>query len=237
MVRIAEAYSQEQNLLHLLTYVRHLCKAHTRFEMSGTIALKSALAGAAVLAAAFASPAFAASCVQGPARMSDTALRSFSASPADLLTANMFGGLSLSNAIRQIVASDSDTLDAVMKLVASSNAAQSAAIASGLARAVQACATVDPAYADRIQKAVASLNNPSFLTAFTSSSDQIRTAAIGQGGQAGGQAVGGGSTSSDTTQRGGSNNSNSRVGSSLFNNSAFSFASGTSGLFVASPTN
>lgn len=205
--------------------------------MSVTIALKSALAGAAVLAAAIASPAFAASCVQGPAKMSDAALKSFSASPADLLTANMFGGLALSNAVRQLVASDSDTLDAVMKLVSSSNSTQAAAIAAGLARAVQACATVDPAYADRIQKAVASLNNPSFLTAFTSSSDQIRTAAIGQGGPAGGQAVGGGSTSSDTTQTGGSNNSNSRVGSSVFSNSAFSFASGTSGLFVASPTN
>ena len=224
-------------MLHLLTCVRDLLNAPMRFEMSITFALKSALAAATVLGAAFASPAFAASCVQGPAKMSDTTLKSFSASPADLLTANMFGGLQLSNAIRQIVTSDSETLDAVLKLVASSNSAQTAAIASGLARAVQACATVDPAYADRIQKAVASLNNPSFLTAFASSSDQIRTAAIGQGGQSGGQAVGGGSTGSDTTQRGGSNNSNSRVGSSVFGNSAFSFASGTSGRFVASPTN
>lgn len=162
-------------------------------------------------------------------------MKAFLASPADLLMSNMKGGLGLSNAVRQLVASDSAALDSVMKLVSSANADQASAIAAGLARAVQACAVVDPAYADRIQQAVASLNNPAFLAAFNSTSGQIATAALGQGG--GGQAEGGGSTSSNNSQTGGTNGGNgARIASSLFSNSGFSFASGTSGQFVASPT-
>lgn len=158
------------------------------------------------------------------------------AAPNDLLMSNMKGGLGLSNAVRQLVASDSVSLDAIIKLIGSANADQASAIAAGLARAVQACAVIDPAYADRIQQAVAALNNPAFLTAFNSTSGQIATAALGQGG-AGGQAEGGGSTSSNTSQTGGTNSGNgARVASSSFSNSAFSFASGTSGQFVPSPT-
>jgi hypothetical protein len=209
-----------------------------RIKMFRSVGLKIGLMATVLSVAGIASPSFAASCIEGSAKMSDSSIQSFIGSPGDLLMSNIKGGLQLSNAVRQLVVSDSATLDSVLRLVASSNSDQSAAIGSGLARAVQACKTIDPAYADKIQQAVASLNNPGFLTAFTQASNQITTAALGPGaGQSTGQAEGGGATTSTSSQTGGTNNGRSGAGSSSFANAAFSFSSGTSGQFVSSPTN
>lgn len=197
---------------------------------------RHAIIALALTAAFIPSASFAASCVEGPAKMSDSDIQAFLASPDGLLSSNVSGGLNLSNTIRQLVASDSGSLDAVIKLVSSANKSQASAIAGGLARAVQACKTVDPAYADKIQQSVATIQDTSFLEAFASASSQIATASLGQG--VTGLAVGGGSTQTSTSQTGGTNGSGSGSNSpSTFAISNFSFSSGTSGQFVSSPTN
>ncbi len=142
---------------------------------------RHAIIALALTAAFIPSASFAASCVEGPAKMSDSDIQAFLASPDGLLSSNVSGGLNLSNTIRQLVASDSGSLDAVIKLVSSANKSQASAIAGGLARAVQACKTVDPAYADKIQQSVATIQDTSFLEAFASASSQIATASLGQG--------------------------------------------------------
>lgn len=151
------------------------------------VAILAVVMGSASL---FASTAYADSCLDPSMRMSDGDISSFISKPGDILSGNPVGGLTLSNQVRAIVASSTDSFDAVIGLVKDANKDQSISIGAGLARAVAACAKSLPGYADRIQQAVASLGNPDLIASFAVTNEDIRTAAVGVGGAG----VGGGST-------------------------------------------
>jgi len=122
---------------------------------------------------------FAASCVEGASKAADTEISSFLSDPGAALSSNPVGGLALANVVRSLVTSSSDTLNPVIELVKGANDDQAKSIGSGLARAVSTCAKVDAAYADSIQQAIAALGNAQLIAGFASTSDEIRTAAIG----------------------------------------------------------
>lgn len=176
----------------------------------------------------------ASSCLQPPAKVADAEIQSFLSDPGILLDATKFGGLTLSSSVRGLAASESDTLPLILKLLDQASSEQSAAIGAGLARAVEACASIDAGYADRIQKAVAEYNNPGLLTAFAAALTEVQTAAIGGGGGPGGGGVGGGTTGSLGVS-GGPNNY--RGGKTTTADIApFGFSSGTVNRQIASPS-
>ena len=162
----------------------------------------------------------AAGCFVLPARLSDAEISSFLASPDGLLTQFSSGGLPLSNQVRALAGSSTDTLSRLVALASRASAGQAAAIGAGLARAARACAAVNPQYAAQIQDAVAGAGNQALETAFLAAGNETQTAALG-GPTAGGSAVtGAGAIGGGGTPGGGTNGAAggaSSVGSGVAN--------------------
>lgn len=178
-----------------------------RFMLS--VICLSAVSGAALAAAPASNAATPdVACLQTPAKMEDSDLKSFMTNPRTLLTANPAGGLPLSNQVRELAGSSSLAFGKIMDLAKTANEGQRSAIAAGLARVVYVCGTVgtDTAqdYAAAIQASVASFGDPAFASTFQQSSKDINVASVGPG--AGSPAIGGGETSTDQTQQGATNN-------------------------------
>jgi hypothetical protein len=135
----------------------------------------------------------AASCFQAPAALSATELDLFRASPENVLR-DYAPGLPLSTRVRSLAGSSLSTVDVILKIAATATPEQRASIGSGLARAAKACVAVDQRYAMQIQQSVAGSNLAEIITAFSSASDDVQTAALGgASGAAGGAAgIGGG---------------------------------------------
>ncbi|PDT10103.1 sugar transporter [Rhizobium sp. M1] len=129
------------------------------------------------------SSAFAAACL-GPANLAPVDISGFTANPAVLL--DMSDPLVLSSRVRALVGSSNDALAPVIEQAKKANAAQMAAIGSGLGRAANSCQVSDPQFKLAIEKAVAEAasadpNLAPLLTAFAKVLAEGATAALGPG--------------------------------------------------------
>lgn len=124
-------------------------------------------------------------CLATPAKLSDSEIEAFLASPAALLDEHTAGGLPMSNDVRFLAASDSRTLDPLLGLLDDANPSQARGIAAGLARAAFVCGAEEEVYAAIIQARVAEIDNEDFLLAFVEMLGDIQTAAIPPGGAPG----------------------------------------------------
>lgn len=136
------------------------------------------------------------SCVAPAEKVSAAELGSFDKQPDALLRGNPGGGLPLSESVRGLTSSSSNSLAKVMALVEKANETQRAAIAAGLARTVSACGLIGSKeasdYADQIQAAVASIVDPTFLASFQAAVKDIEVAALNASTASGGGATGDG---------------------------------------------
>lgn len=117
-----------------------------------------------------------------PAQLSPQEVSQFLANPASLLANNPEGGGRLVSAIRDLLLSDPTTLPAIISLLADANAAQQAALGTGLGQAAQASATADPNFANQIQQAVAASGVQVAIAAFSVATGNSQTASSGGGG-------------------------------------------------------
>lgn len=147
------------------------------------------LAYSGIVVAMFAgmtSSAFAAACL-GPANLTSVDVTGFTANPAVLL--DMSDPLVLSSRVRALVGSSNDALSPVIEQAKKADAAQMAAIGSGLGRAANSCQVTDPQFKLSIEKAVADAasadpNLAPLLAAFAKVLAEGGTAALGPGGSA-----------------------------------------------------
>ncbi|ARM89577.1 hypothetical protein RHEC894_CH03305 [Rhizobium sp. CIAT894] len=147
------------------------------------------LAYSGIVVAMFAgmtSSAFAAACL-GPANLTSVDVSGFTTNPAALL--DMSDPLVLSSRVRALVGSSNDTLAPVIEQAKKANAAQMAAIGSGLGRAANSCQVSDPQFKLAIEKAVAEAasadpNLAPLLAAFAKVLAEGGTAALGPGASA-----------------------------------------------------
>ncbi|OWO95283.1 sugar transporter [Rhizobium esperanzae] len=144
------------------------------------------------------SNAFASACL-GPANLTPADVGGFNANPAVLL--DMSDPLVLSSRVRALVGSSNDALLPVLEQAKKANAAQMAAIGSGLGRAANSCQVSDPQFKLAIEKAVAEAasadpNLAPLLTAFAKVLAEGATAALGPGTGAPAAASGIGNTGS-----------------------------------------
>ncbi|ANM11809.1 hypothetical protein AMK06_CH03427 [Rhizobium sp. N541] len=145
---------------------------------------KLAYSGIAVaMFAGMNSSAFAAACL-GPANLTSVDVSGFTANPAVLL--DMSDPLILSSRVRALVGTSNDALSPVIEQAKKANAAQMAAIGSGLGRAANSCQVSDPQFKLAIEKAVADAasadpNLAPLLAAFAKVLAEGGTAALGPG--------------------------------------------------------
>ncbi|MGV4794718.1 sugar transporter [Rhizobium sp. F40D2] len=158
---------------------------------------KLAYSGMAVaMFAGMNSNAFAAACL-GPANLTSVDVSGFTANPAVLL--DMSDPLILSSRVRALVGTSNDALSPVIEQAKKANAAQMAAIGSGLGRAANSCQVSDPQFKLAIEKAVADAasadpNLAPLLAAFAKVLAEGGTAALGPGAGAAAAASGIGNT-------------------------------------------
>ncbi|MDR9773540.1 sugar transporter [Rhizobium hidalgonense] len=138
------------------------------------------------------SSASAAACL-GPANLTSVDISGFTADPAVLL--DMSDPLILSSRVRALVGTSNDALSPVIEQAKKANAAQMAAIGSGLGRAANSCQVSDPQFKLAIEKAVADAasadpNLAPLLAAFAKVLAEGGTAALGPGASAAAAASG-----------------------------------------------
>lgn len=138
------------------------------------------------------SSAFAAACL-GPANLTPVDVSGFTTNPAVLL--DMSDPLVLSSRVRALVGSSNDALAPVIEQAKKANAAQMAAIGSGLGRAANSCLVSDPQFKLAIEKAVAEAatadpNLAPLLAAFAKVLAEGGTAALGPGASASAAGIG-----------------------------------------------
>lgn len=157
------------------------------------VSRKLAYGGIAVaMFAGMNSSAFAAACL-GPANLTSVDISGFTANPAALL--DMSDPLVLSSRVRALVGSSNDALAPVIEQAKKADAAQMAAIGSGLGRAANSCQVSDPQFKLAIEKAVAEAasadpNLAPLLAAFAKVLAEGGTAALGPGASAAAAAAG-----------------------------------------------
>jgi len=153
------------------------------------------LAYSGIVVAIFASmnsSAFAAACVK-LSSVTFVDINRFTANPTALL--DMSDPLVLSSSVRALVGSSNDALSLVIEQAKKADAAQMAAIGSGLGRAANSCQVTDPLFKLAIEKAVAEAastdpNLAPLLAAFAKVLAEGGTAALGPGGSAAAAASG-----------------------------------------------
>jgi hypothetical protein len=135
-------------------------------------------------------PAQPKTCFPGGPTRDATVISSFLANPASLLAQHPEGGPRLASEVRDILASDTAAVGALIGLVNTASPSQQNSIGAGLGQGASLCARIDPQVALQIQQSVASSNNPTFIAAFVGGSNPIDTAAIGTAGGPGAPAGG-----------------------------------------------
>lgn len=141
------------------------------------------LIGVAVLGLVVASgsPAMAALYSSRQALPSAT-IQQFQADPGALLAQYPDGGPQLIAKIRDLAASDPQTLDAITGLLKTANPAQASAIGTALGQVALMAVNTDQAYATKIQTAIAQAGNTSALVAFSAVvGGDIKLSASGSG--------------------------------------------------------
>ena len=165
--------------------------------------LSGALFGAMIfgLVAGFAPLASAAVYSPRQALPSD-AIQQFMGNPSALLSQFPNGGPQLITKVRDLAASDPQTVSALISLLKSANPDQASSIGTALGQVALMAVNTDPAFANEIQTEVAQSGNSSALVAFGAvvGGDIKLAAATGPGGAAGG---GGESQTQSTSGLGG----------------------------------
>jgi hypothetical protein len=141
----------------------------------------------------FAGAASAAGCYDANQSLTPAAISAFTSNPGDVLGKSPDGGGALIAQVRDLAASDSATLPAIMGLLKSANDDQKRSIGAGLAQAARICVPKDPAYANQIQVAIADSKDPVLVLAYAAGAGNQPIGAGGAGAGSPG-ASGGGTT-------------------------------------------
>jgi hypothetical protein len=197
--------------------------------MAQTPSVTRALAAAAIVGSVLASglwisisPVAAAIYTPQQALPAST-IQQFLANPSAWLAQYPGGGPGLSQAVIDLVASDPQTLNAIIGLLASASPDQASAIGTGLGRVAEMVINSDPVFATQIQTAVvAAANNPAVVAFSAVVGGDIKLAAATGGVGPGGS---GESQTGSNTPIGGINNSIPLAFPSSVNNVADSFSS------------
>lgn len=124
-----------------------------------------------------------------------SAIQQFQSNPAGFLSQYPTGGPEMSKAVRDLVASDPQTLNTLIGLLSQANPDQASAIGTGLGQVALMAVDNDQAFATQIQTLVAQSGNTGALVAFSAvvGGDIKLAAATGGGGAGGGGEEGTGS--------------------------------------------
>jgi hypothetical protein len=204
----------------------------TKYRFSIRVFFASLTFGASS-AAAFAQ-ALPVACFFAPAKMVDSDISAFLASPNGLLSEFPSAGLPMSSKVRGLTGSSTAVLDPMIALVKQANAPQKSAIGAGLARAAKSCQVTTPDYALQIQQKVAAANDQDLTTAFIAGMNDVQTASLGTSG-AGASASGIAGGGTPGLSSGGTNSADvsTKTNATTFNNRSNSnFSTGTSARFV-----
>lgn len=138
---------------------------------------------------------------------------------------NLTGG-ALTSEIRDLLLSDSGTLDSIMDLEQNADAEQKASIASGMAQAARLWLRGDPNFAQQIQQRVADTKDTSFIVAYSNAAGNQPIGALGAGaGSSGGPGGQTGSLGGGPFGTGGVEG----IGGNGVNTGSFSMTGGTTG--------
>jgi hypothetical protein len=170
-------------------------------------------------------------CFSPESRLPQNQVQAFLNNPAELLSRFQSGGGGLTAAIRNLVATDSATLPAVIQLIGSANPRQRTAIGSGLATAAQLCLGSEQAYSGKIQTDLAATGDIAALTAFVSAGGQLTgTAAAGADAPAATAFVSGAvQVTGNSVNNGNDSSSNNGAGGSKSESFPFSISGGGGG--------
>ena len=125
-------------------------------------------------------------------------VQQFLSDPASLLSQFPNGGPVMITKVRDLTASDSATLSALIGLLKSANPDQASAIGTGLGQVALMAVNTDQAFATEIQTQIAQAGNASALVAFSAVvGGDIKLTAAGPG-----VGIGGGGESTDTNDFG-----------------------------------
>jgi hypothetical protein len=115
-------------------------------------------------------------------------IQQFLANPSGLLTQFPNGGPDLAKMVRDLAASDPQTLSALIGLLRGATPEQASAIGTGLGQAAELAVNTDPDYATEIQTAVVTAANDSAVVAFSAVvGGDVKLAAATGGGGGGGE--------------------------------------------------
>jgi hypothetical protein len=188
--------------------------------MRSSRVLLSALSAAAVACFVLTSAPPATAALNPPAA-SQQAVQQFLSNPAAWMAQYQDGGGQMIAAVRDL-ASDPQTLNALVGLLSSANSSQASAIGTGLGQVALTVLGADQAYATQIQTAVTAAGNSSALVAFDAvvgGNIKLSAATSGGGGGGGGEAPTGPNSPS------GGINGNSGLNLPTFGNRADNFTS------------
>lgn len=176
------------------------------------------------------------------APLSPDAIKTFLATPSQLLNQFPNGGPGLVKQVGDLVDSDKATLATLIAIARTANEDQRKAIANALAQVAKAYASSgDPAFANQIQQAVASSGLPEFAKAYADAAGDTGTASTGGGGGGGGGgpniagAPTGGQNSGTTAATGGTLTTGLLLGSSGVGGGGFSTSTTTTTITQTSP--
>ena len=157
-----------------MQYPRAIVRAAFGAAMAGLIVAATPSAEAAIYSPQQALPA--------------DAIQQFLTNPSGFLAQYPSGGPQMSRAVKDLVASDPQTLNALLTLLSQANPDQSSAIGTGLGQVALLAVDTDQAFAVQIQTAVAQTGNTGALVAFSAvvGGDIKLAAATGGGGGGGG---------------------------------------------------
>lgn len=129
------------------------------------------------------------------------AIQQFLSNPSGFLAQYPSGGPQMSRAVKDLVASDPQTLNALISLLSQANPDQASAIGTGLGQVALLAVDTDQAFAVQIQTAIAQSGNTGALVAFSAvvGGDIKLAAATGGGGGGGGGEEGTGTGPTSTS--------------------------------------
>jgi hypothetical protein len=162
-----------------MRYSRSVLRALAAAALVAPLVAGSILGSVSPAAAAVYSPQQA---LPGPT------IQQFLANPSGLLSQFPNGGPDLAKMVRDLAASDPQTLSALIGLLRGATPEQASAIGTGLGQAAELAVNTDPDYATEIQTAVVTASNDSAMVAFSAvvGGDVKLAAATGGGGGGGG---------------------------------------------------
>jgi hypothetical protein len=118
------------------------------------------------------------------------AIQQFLSNPSGFLTQYPNGGPQMSRAVKDLVASDPQTLNTLITLLSQANPDQASAIGTGLGQVALLAVDTDQAFAVQIQTAIAQSGNTGALVAFSAvvgGDIKLAAATGGAGGGGGGE--------------------------------------------------